>query len=416
MSKKSPTINSQRLKDLLKGINAFGYNEKTGGYNRLGFSEPDTKVRDWFLEQMEADGLAVSKDAAGNLFGRLGDPDKPCVMVGSHLDTVPEGGAFDGSLGAAIALECARCLKENGIEPKNPLVVVATSEEEGRFGGMLGSQTITGQLAPGWVENASDADGFSLVEAMRSQGYKPEDLPSEAWPAGSIKSYLELHIEQGPVLEIKKLAIGVVEAISGVLTLEVLLKGVANHSGTTPMDMRADAFAGLATIGCAIPGIIEAVGTQNSRITIGKVEIRPNFPHSVPGEAEFTINIRDISHKAMIDMRAEMEKAIATAAKQHDLSFEISEHTNLAPVSLDPHIVSILKEEADKADLSNQIMPSGAGHDAQTMQAFCPSGLIFVPSKNGISHAPQEWTDWEDIEKGAQLMLNAILRLTQEEA
>jgi N-carbamoyl-L-amino-acid hydrolase len=414
MVENMPIINSERLKELLSGINKFGHDSETGGYNRPGFSAEDIKVRNWFADQMKSDGLQVSIDAAGNVFGRLGDAGKPCIMSGSHLDTVPQGGAFDGALGAAIALECARCLKENNIALEVPFVAVGTSEEEGRFGGMLGSQTMTGQLASGWLENATDPDGQRLIDAMKLHGFAPENLLGAAWPAGSIKAFLELHIEQGPVLDIKKLAIGVVEAIAGVLTLEVKLQGTANHSGTTPMDMRADAFAGLATIGCEIPKIIEAVGTQHSRITIGKVDIRPNFPHSVPGEAEFTINIRDISEKAMNDMRAAMEKAIAAAAKQHNLSFQISEHTNLSPVVLDAGIRSIIKREADGLGLPNQIMPSGAGHDSQTMQAFCPAGMIFVPSKNGISHAPAEWTEWEDIEKGAQLMLNTILRLSKE--
>ena len=298
MSDISPTINSERLKRLFDSINKFGLNVETGGYNRIGFSQSDLSVRKWFTEQMTEAGLTVHADAAGNLFGRLGDADKPCIMAGSHLDTVPEGGAFDGALGVAVALECARSIKDAGIKLTIPLVVVATSEEEGRFGGMLGSQTISGQLPPGWVETAADAEGVTLREAMTAQGYAPEALADAAWQKGSIRSFLELHIEQGPVLEGEKLSVGIVEGISGVLVLGVNLKGEANHSGTTPMHLRADAFTGLATIGAAISGVIDRLGGDQSRITIGKVDIKPNFPHTIPGEADFTIIIRDTSRRS----------------------------------------------------------------------------------------------------------------------
>nr|WP_321483416.1 Zn-dependent hydrolase [uncultured Cohaesibacter sp.] len=414
MSDISPTINSERLKHLFDSINKFGLNVETGGYNRIGFSQSDLSVRKWFTEQMTEAGLTVHADAAGNLFGRLGDADKPCIMAGSHLDTVPEGGAFDGALGVAVALECARSIKDAGIKPTIPLVVVATSEEEGRFGGMLGSQTISGQLPPGWVETATDAEGVTLREAMTAQGYAPEALADAAWQKGSIRSFLELHIEQGPVLESEKLSVGIVEGISGVLVLGVNLKGEANHSGTTPMHLRADAFTGLATIGAAISGVIDRLGGDQSRITIGKVDIKPNFPHTIPGEADFTIIIRDTSADVMASLRKAIETVVETVAERNRLSFSISERSYLPPQELDASIRQAFVEEAKKRTLSYTVMPSGAGHDAQTMQAFCPSGLIFVPSRNGVSHAPQEWTEWTDIEKGAQLMLDMIVRLITE--
>ncbi|WP_316859553.1 Zn-dependent hydrolase [uncultured Cohaesibacter sp.] len=414
MTSIAPTIKSERLKNLLAGINQFGLNPVTGGFNRIGFSQSDFDAREWLSAQMKGDGLSVTSDDAGNLFGRYGRSDRPCIMAGSHTDTVPEGGAFDGALGVSVALECARCLIEHDIEPDFPLVVVSTSEEEGRFGGMLGSQTISGQLAPGWVRSAVDAEGFSLLNGMAHHGLDPDALPDAAWPEGSIRAFLELHIEQGPVLETEQLSVGIVEAISGVCNLAVTLTGVANHSGTTPMTMRADAFAGLSMVGSAIPDVIDRVGTDHSRVTIGKVEIRPNFPHTVPGVAEFMVNIRDNSAAVMADLRREIETAIKLASKSHGLSYRIKDQSYLPPDSLDPALRALLQEEASRLGLSHKVMPSGAGHDAQTIQAFCPSGLIFVPSHKGISHSPEEWTDWEHIEKGAQLMLNAILRLTQE--
>ena len=415
MIKSHLRINSERLQALLNGINQFGHNPVTGGYNRIGFSPADRDVRQWFADQMRRDGLAVTSDSAGNLFGRLGDVEAPCIMVGSHLDTVPEGGAFDGALGAAVGLECVRCIMESGLCPTVPIVAVATSEEEGRFGGMLGSQAISGQLEPGWATSAMDADGVRLSEAMRSSGYDPDQLGAAAWGPDHVKAFLELHIEQGPILEAAHTSVGIVEGVSGVLVLSVELTGVANHSGTTPMHLRSDAFAGLAQMAAAIPELIDAYGTDQSRITIGKVTVEPNFPHTIPGHCSFTVIIRDLDVEVMRRLKAHLEKIIKDVSDQHHLSCTMDQTSFIAPTSLDETIRTAFVREAEALNYPYQIMPSGAGHDAQTMQTFCPSGLIFVPSKGGVSHAPEEWTDWADIERGAQLMLNTIVRLVDGE-
>jgi len=408
----TPAIDIDRLRRLLDGVNAFGFNTVTGGYNRVGYSDDDMAVRDWFARQMGKDGLTVSRDPVNNLFGRYGPGEGACVMAGSHLDTVPEGGAFDGSLGACIALECVRAMKDAGIEPQTAIVVAATAEEEGRFGGMLGSQTIAGAVTREWIGQASDSDGVALTDAMRAQGLDPFGALEAAWQPGSVKAFLELHIEQGPVLERASIPVGIVNGISGVCNLQVRFEGVANHSGTTPMDMRADAFAGLAEFACSIPSTIDRFGTDESRITIGKVDIHPNFAHTIPGAADFSIIIRDTSEHVMRHMRASIVLDIEAAARAHGLRHVIEEKSWLSPVTLDSGIHAVLAEEAKKLGIDALDIPSGAGHDAQTMQSFCPSGLIFIPSRNGISHAPEEWSDWADIEKGAQLMLNALVRLT----
>ncbi|MCP4384418.1 MAG: Zn-dependent hydrolase, partial [Hyphomicrobiales bacterium] len=400
-----------RLRQLLDGVNAFGFNAITGGYNRVGYSPDDMAVRGWFARQMGGDGLQATQDAVNNLFGRFGPPEGACIMAGSHLDTVPEGGAFDGSLGVCVALECVRAMRDAGIKPKSAIVVVATAEEEGRFGGMLGSQSITGAVTRAWIEQATDSDGIGLVDAMTAQGLDPFGALGAAWPNGSIKAFLELHIEQGPVLERSAVPAGIANSISGVCSLHVRYEGVANHSGTTPMDMRADAFAGLATLANTIPAVVEGHGTGQSRITIGKVDLKPNFPHTIPGVAEFSVIIRDTSEDIMQRLRAAVGDNVAIAARAHGLDYAIEEKSWLAPVSLDSGLHAMLAAEATKLGFEALDMPSGAGHDAQTMQSFCPSALIFVPSRGGISHAPQESSAWTDIEKGAQLMLNTLLRL-----
>ncbi len=276
---------------------------------------------------------------------------------------------------------------------------------------MLGSQAITGQVTRDWLESARDADGMRLAEAMAVQGLDVTAAPGAARVPGSVLAFLELHIEQGPVLERKELQVGIAEAVSGVSNLAVTLTGSANHSGTTPMDMRADAFAGLAEFAAAIPAVIAATGTDQTRITIGKVDLTPNFPHTIPGTAEFSIITRDTDEDVMRELIAQLNDLLQSVAEKHGLACSVSERSWLSPVRLDKDLVAALRQEAEKLRLAHTVMPSGAGHDAQTMQSFCPSGLIFVPSRGGISHAPEEWTDWDDIEKGAQLMLNMLVRL-----
>jgi hydantoinase/carbamoylase family amidase len=412
MPLESLSINAPRLRKLLDGINGFGFNAETSGYNRQGYTDADMAVRDWFMGEMQADGLTTRRDAVANLFGRYGPETGPCIMAGSHLDTVPEGGGFDGSLGASVALECVRSMRDAGLRPQSAIEVVATAEEEGRFGGMFGSQTIAGVVTPEWIDQARDADGNTLIEAMAAHGLNAHDAVAARRGPDEVRAFLELHIEQGPVLEASGQPIGIAHSVAGVRNLRVKLTGKANHSGTTPMNLRADAFAGLAIVGQAIPGIIAASGSENTRVTIGKVDLQPNFIHTVPGQAEFVINIRDTDASIIEAVKEAMERTIDEAAKENDLGVKIVEQSRIKPVSLDPELRKILHEEAKNLGLDARSMPSGAGHDAQTMQSLCPSALIFIPSRDGVSHSPEEMSDWADIEKGANLMLAALVQLS----
>lgn len=409
-------IDSDRLRTLLDGINAFGLNGETGGYNRPGFSDADMAVRRWFAQVMAEDGLAVRVDGAGNIWGRFGpedgQSDGPTIIVGSHLDTVPEGGAFDGALGVAAALECVRAIRDAGLKPDIAIEVLATAEEEGRFGGMLGSQAIAGLTTREWLEAAQDTEGVRLTEAMSKQRLDPYGALTARRDPASVLAFLELHIEQGPILEQEGIAVGIADSVSGVCNLAVRLTGRANHSGTTPMAMRADAFAGLALFANQIPDIIRDFGGPESRVTIGKVDLQPNFPHTIPGLADFSIILRDPEEATMVRLKERCIEAIAGAAAIHGLSHSVEMQSWIGPVTLDAGLVTLLHEEAAALEQPVRQMPSGAGHDAQTMQALCPSALIFVPSRAGISHAPQEWTEWADIEKGATLLLTALTRLS----
>jgi len=406
-----PAIDKGRLAGLLDAINGFGRDPATGGFNRIGYSDADMAVRRWFAEAMTGHGLDVRTDAVGNVFGRFGLSKGPCVMAGSHLDTVPDGGAFDGALGVAVALECVLAMKDAGLTPRTAIEVVATAEEEGRFGGMLGSQAIAGVVDPDWLDAASDNDGIRLVDAMAAQGLDPARVSEAAWPPGAVAAFVELHIEQGPVLEGAGVPVGIASAVSGVCNLEITFEGQANHSGTTPMDMRADAFAGLAEVGAAVPDLIAAHGTDQSRVTIGKAELSPNHAHTIAGRAVFSVIIRDTDETVMVALRDRFLAMVAETAGRHGLSFCHDEKSWLAPVELDGGLRDLLAGQAAALGLPALEMPSGAGHDAQTMQALCPSALVFVPSRGGVSHAPDEWTEWADIEKGAALMLAALVRL-----
>ncbi|MDN3720193.1 hydantoinase/carbamoylase family amidase [Roseibium salinum] len=267
---------------------------------------------------------------------------------------------------------------------------------------MLGSQAITGAVTADWIAQATDAEGVLLTQAMRSHGLNPTGILDASRAAGSIAAFLELHIEQGPVLEAEQIPIGIADRVSGVCYLELDFTGTANHSGTTPMNLRADAFAGLADLAATIPDLIGAHGTDQSRITIGHVTLTPNHPHTIPGGANFSVIIRDTSEEVMRTLREAFLKNAQAAAGRNDLETAVTERSWLSPVLLDSGLADLLENLAGQHGLPARRMPSGAGHDAQTMQAFCPSALIFVPSRGGISHAPQEHSDWSDIEKGRQ--------------
>ncbi len=413
MAKKdnSPVVDSERLRRLFDGVNGFGQLGEGGGFDRRAFSDADLEARRWFAAQMEEAGLSVRWDGAGNVCGRFGEGDGPAVMAGSHLDTAAAGGAFGGTLGACVALESVRALQDAGVNPSCPIEVVATSDAEGRFGGTLGTLAITGQASEDWIARAVDGDGVTLCDAMTEQHLHPAAIGDAARDPGSVKSFLELYVEQGPVLEAAGEAAGVVEAVSGLCEWRITLDGTANHAGTTPMDRRADAFAGLAEVAATIPAIIRIVGGEDTRVTVGKVDIHPNEPHTVPGRAAFSLDIRDTDERAMRAITAALRALVDRVAGARGLAASIQERTWLPPAGLDPELAAIVEEEAAGLGLGCRRMTSGAGRDARTMQAFCPAALILVPSRDGVGHAPEEQTEWAAVEKGAALYLRTLLRL-----
>lgn len=371
------------------------------------------QARQWMMEKFKEHGLTTHMDGVGNVCGRLGDPDKPAILIGSHLDSVPAGGMFDGTLGVIAGLECLRVIQENTIELNCPVEIIGTSEEEGRFGGMLGAQALSGNLTLDWLEKARDPQGEFLKDAMAKCGLDIHNALRCRRDPSNIKAFLELHIEQGPVLENEHKCIGVVDGISGVFKWLVKLKGKADHAGTAPMDMRSDAFMGLADFAHEISRIIDEEGTDKSRLTIGRVELKPGYAHTIPGESHFTIVGRDMQEDVMHQLANSCRKVLSSIARKHKLYFEYEQMSWLEPKYFTPEMVDLIEDKVKELDYDYMRMPSGAGHDIQFFTDLTPTGLIFIPSVGGVSHAPDEWSHWQDVEKGTQLLLATLLELAK---
>lgn len=404
-------INLERVKQDIYDIGRFGYNPEDQGIYRQGFSDEDMRLRVWFLQKLEALGLHSHMDGAGNVIGRLGAPDQKALLIGSHLDSVPAGGMFDGVLGVVAGLEVIRVCLDNNIDLRYALEVVGTSEEEGRFGGMLGSQALTGNLKLDWLERAKDHTGEMLRDAMAKCNLPYHLAMEAARDPEDLIGFLELHIEQGPVLEQTNNTIGVVEGISGVFKWLIKLIGKPDHAGTAPMNLRSDAFLGVADFAHEISRIIDEEGTEKSRLTIGSLQLKPGFAHTVPGEVDFTLVGRDMSEEVMQNLADSCNKVLSSIARRHRLKFEYEQMSWLAPQPCGQEMMDLLERHSLAMGYKTLVMPSGAGHDCQFFTGITPTGLLFIPSVGGISHAPDEWSHWHDVEKGCNVLLNAALEM-----
>lgn len=407
----SLTINSERLKQDIEDLARVGRTDDKGIY-RMAFSEGDMAGRQWFKQKLEQAGLEIYEDGAANIHGRLNwDGETPSVMTGSHLDTVPGAGHLDGALGVVVGLECLRRVKEENVKLRYPLEVVAFTDEEGRFGGMLGSQSIAGKLTPESILNAVDLDGVKLVEAMKQHGYDAMQALHARRNPDSIHTFLELHIEQGPILDQMGFSVGVVDAITGLFRWEVSLIGTPNHAGTTPMHMRNDAFQALAEFSSQIQRILDENGSERSVATIGKVHISPGAANVVPGRVEFSLDVRDTDKGVLDDLRNAFRRALSAIARRHDVMFEFTVLSEIQPVKCDIGLIKELKAVADSLKIPSVQMASGAAHDTQFMASITRAAMVFVPSKEGRSHSVAEWTDMEHIEKGSNVLLNTLIRI-----
>lgn len=405
-------VRLERLKSHVEELAQFGRNESDGALYRTAFSDADLEARRWLIRKLEALGLPAQMDGAGNVKALLkGSGNRPRLVVGSHTDTVPRGGALDGSLGVLSALECLQTLMDANWMLERDIELVAFSDEEGRFGGMFGSEAYCGKVTPERLEYYCEAEEQTLRQAMQQQGMDPEAALSAGQDPSQIAGYLELHIEQGPVLHLMGKQVGIVQAITGLFKWRVCLVGQSNHAGTTPMNLRQDALMGLAEFAFSVSRVLEEYGTEESRATIGRAQILPGAANTVPGFVEFTLDVRDPNPEILRELEQAFARSLRAICQRRSLGCEREQQSWIPPVSCDPEMVALLESSARKRGLQAHCMNSGAAHDAQIMANLTRIGMIFVPSKAGLSHDPGEHTEWSDIEAGANLMLEMILQM-----
>jgi hydantoinase/carbamoylase family amidase len=404
----------------LNAIGRIGIGDH-GSVTRLVFSIKELRSRQVLIHLMRQAGLKIHVDAIGNIFGRLdgADPKAPALLAGSHLDTVIHGGKYDGPVGVIGALEAVRTIRENKITLRAPLEVVCfIGEESSRFGfSTLGSSLVAGEVHPKDLTNAVDAQGTKLADVLSSLGISPRNLSRLARDPKSMKAYLELHIEQGPILEAKAKRIGLVTSIAAPSRFKVIFTGQADHSGTTPMEMRKDALVAAAQLIEYVEKICRKFSSmEKGRVvgTVGAMKIEPGVINAVPGRAELSIDIRSISAQAKDKVAHLVKQRGAAIARDRGIAIEVLNIRAEEPVPLDKRLLRITRQLCDEKAIDYEIMPSGAGHDAMQMAKITPAGMIFIPSRRGISHNPLEWTDPDDIVLGAQLLMETMIRVGNE--
>ena len=382
------------------------------GVSRIAYSDADVEGRRYVIGLMRTAGLDPRIDAAGNIFGtRPGtDPSLPPVLFGSHIDSVPSGGNFDGDLGSLSALGALEALDAGRVRTRHPLEMVVWAHEEGvAFGRALAcSRIVAGDFKPADLDEVWN--GMRRADALRKIGGDPDRILSARRPKGSIHCYIELHIEQGGTLDKAGIPIGVVEGIVAIDKYDVTVTGFANHAGTTPMAERQDALLAAAELAVAVREVVTSEpGRQVG--TVGHLEIAPNAPNVIPGLARLTIEIRDLSpaklHRLGDAIRARA-RAIATATRT---TIELKAASLAPPAAASPDVQRAIERAAGSLALQTLRLPSGAGHDAQMMAQIAPMGMIFVPSIGGISHSPKELTPWDDCARGADVLLRAVLEM-----
>ncbi|MEY8732217.1 Zn-dependent hydrolase [Peribacillus frigoritolerans] len=385
------------------------------GTTRLTYSKEDLLTRNYIKNKMMEYGLTVKEDGFGNIFGKLEGTlkDAPSVLLGSHFDSVPNGGAYDGPAGVTVALEVAALFSENQLTPKYPLEIVALIEEEGaRFGGgLMGSRGIVGTLSEESFKNLKDKDGITTIEAMSKIGLD-FSLPKRRNP-NSIKAFLELHIEQGPILEEKNIPIGVVEAIVGLTQFEVTIEGKAGHAGTTPMDRRTDALVAAAQIISQLPSFAIEEG-EGTVITTGRLDVLPNGANVIPNKVVFSVDIRSSKEEHINNVIRRMKELIESYQVQ-GIHTTAEQLLYMPPKILSNEIKDLLKDKSSDLEIPYCSIDSGAGHDAMVFSDVTDVGMLFVPSKAGLSHCPEEWSDARHLANGVQIFYEVAKCLTEVE-
>jgi N-carbamoyl-L-amino-acid hydrolase len=397
-------VNGARLNGWLAKFDSIG--RTATGINRVAYSDADLAGRAFTLDLFREAGLNPRIDTAGNILGRLDGTDRSLkpILIGSHVDSVTDGGNFDGPLGSFGAIEVARSLREQNVRLRHPLEVVVWTNEEG---GTVGSRSAIGNITPADLDKVARS-GKTIREGIGIVGGNVAKLSEAERKKGDVACYMELHIEQGGLLEKAGLQIGVVEGIVGLRWFEVTVTGFANHAGTTPMDQRQDAMLAAAKFAVAINEAVRSVPGRTVA-TIGRMVVSPNTTNVIAGQVVFTVDLRDLDSAKIThftDRFTQLGQEIGTATRT---TFDIKQNVDTAPAISDPQVMAWIDGAATALGFTRQRMPSGAGHDAQEMSRIAPMAMIFVPSVGGISHSPKEFTKPEDCVNGADVLLNAVI-------
>jgi beta-ureidopropionase / N-carbamoyl-L-amino-acid hydrolase len=411
-------IDARRLRERIEALSVFGRppgGTFADGVSRIAYSDADIEGRRYVMGLMKSAGLQPRIDPAGNIFAsRAGtETTLPPILFGSHVDSVPNGGNFDGDLGSLGALSAIEALDAAGLRTRHPLEMVIWAHEEGfAFGrGLACSRIAAGDVTPADLDEVWN--GMRRADALRKIGGNPDRIAEARRAKGSHHCYLELHIEQGGTLERTGIPIGVVEGIVAIDKYDAIVTGFANHAGTTPIAERHDALLAAAHLTVAVrEAVTRTPGRQVG--TVGHIEVTPNSPNVIPGRAQVSVELRDLSPQKLMTMMDEIRGRAREIAAATQTTIEFKKVMSAAPAVASPEVQAAIERAAQSLDLKSSRLPSGAGHDAQMMAGLGPMGMIFVPSVGGISHSPKELTHWDDCARGADVLLRTILEMDKE--
>ena len=407
-----PAVNGDRIQQHVTALSKYGANPE-GGVSRVAFSDADIAGRKYVAGLMQEAGLTIRTDAAGNIIGRRegSNAKLPPILIGSHTDSVPGGGNYDGDVGVIGAIEVAQTLQEHGVRLKHPLEVVIFADEEG---GTVGSFAMIGRLQPDALDLTTHS-GKTIRDGIRAVGGDPDRLAEAVRKPGDLTAYVELHIEQGAILDESDIDIGVVEGIVGIRWWDVTVEGIANHAGTTPMNRRRDALLSAAEFALAVNRVATSMpGRQVA--TVGRIRAEPGAPNVIPGKVVLSLEIRDLDAAKMTIVYDAIHAEADKIAQARQTPFTFTQlKVSSEPAPTDPRLQRIISKAASSLNLSTKLMPSGAGHDAQEISHIAPTGMIFVPSVGGISHAPKEFTSQQDMANGANVLLQTVLAIDRGE-
>lgn len=410
-----PRVDPTRLRADLEELAQIG-RTPAGGISRTAFSADDAQARSWYAARCRHAGLELSLDGLGNMFAgppRTG-PEPAEVWTGSHLDTVAEGGAFDGAVGAVAALECVRAIAQAGAELPHPIRAVVFADEEGYFGGrLLGSYGLAHGYQRTELESITGVNGERLAEVLASWPWASGDATGTKLAPSRIHAFVELHVEQGPRLEQEHTHIGVVTAITGLCGARVEFAGQPGHAGTTPMIGRRDALVAAAAFVSALPGLAAAV-SSDAVVTCGTLQVWPGAANVIPGRVSLRLDFRDPDRERLAALRDRLQAAAAATATEHRVTAAWHSQPLIDPVPMHGGVRRAIAKSADALGLSRTDLPSRAGHDSQNMALLSPTGMIFVPSRGGRSHAADEYTSFDAIAAGADVLLATLLDLAHD--